>query len=76
MRDFSKYSTMFTTGELMKRGEKFTYQNPDQPLGDGELFYVNNTNGIFYRVTVLNNVGYKPSEDPFSMYIEDRKSVV
>ena len=51
-------------------GEKFTYQNPDQPLGDGELFYVNNTNGIFYRVTVLNNVGYKPSEDPFSMYID------
>ena len=51
-------------------GEKFTYQDPNQPLGDGELFYVNNTNGIFYRVTVLNNVGYKPSEDPFSMYID------
>ena len=48
----------------------FTYQNPNLPLGDGELFYVNNTNGIFYRVTVLNNVGYKPSEDPFSMYID------
>ena len=51
-------------------GEQFTYQNPNLPLGDGELFYVNNTNGIFYRVTVLNNVGYKPSEDPFSMYID------
>ncbi len=51
-------------------GEQFTYQDPNLPLGDGELFYVNNTNGIFYRVTVLNNVGYKPSEDPFSMYID------
>lgn len=51
-------------------GEKFTYQDPNQPLGDGELFYVNNTNGIFYRVTVLNNVGYAPSEDPFSMTID------
>lgn len=51
-------------------GEKFTYQDPNQPLGDGELFYVNNTNGIFYRVTVLNNVGYIPSEDPFSMTID------
>ena len=51
-------------------GEKFTYQDPNQPLGDGELFYVNNTNGIFYRVTVLNNVGYIPSEDPFSMMID------
>lgn len=51
-------------------GDKFTYQDPNQPLGDGELFYVNNTNGIFYRVTVLNNVGYIPSEDPFSMTID------
>lgn len=51
-------------------GSKFTYQDPNQPLGDGELFYVNNTNGIFYRVTVLNNVGYAPSEDPFTMYID------
>ncbi len=50
-------------------GEKFTYQDPAQPLGDGELFYVNNTNGIFYRVTVLNNMGYAPSEDPFTMFI-------
>lgn len=51
-------------------GHTFTYQDPAQPLGDGELFYVNNTNGIFYRVTVLNNVGYAPSEDPFSMHID------
>ena len=51
-------------------GQKFTYQDPNQPLGDGELFYVNNTNGIFYRVTVLNNVGYAPSEDPFTMFID------
>ena len=51
-------------------GQRFTYQDPNQPLGDGELFYVNNTNGIFYRVTVLNNVGYAPSEDPFTMYID------
>jgi len=52
-------------------GHNFTYQDPNQPLGDGELFYVNNTNGIFYRVGVLNNVGYAPSEDPFSMYIDE-----
>ncbi len=51
-------------------GERFTYENPAYPTGDGELFYVNNTNGIFYRVTVLNNVGYTPSEDPFSMSID------
>ena len=51
-------------------GNRFTYQDPNQPLGDGELFYVNNTNGIFYRVTVLNNVGYAPSEDPFTMFID------
>ena len=51
-------------------GHNYTYQDPNQPLGDGELFYVNNSNGIFYRVTVLNNVGYAPSEDPFSMYID------
>ena len=51
-------------------GHNFTYQDPNQPLGDGELFYVNNTNGIFYRVTVLNNVGYAPSEDPFTMFID------
>ena len=51
-------------------GQRFTYQDPNQPLGDGELFYVNNTNGIFYRVTVLNNVGYAPSEDPFTMFID------
>ena len=51
-------------------GNRFTYQDPNQPLGDGELFYVNNTSGIFYRVTVLNNVGYAPSEDPFTMFID------
>ncbi len=52
-------------------GHNFTYQDPAQPLGDGELFYVNNTNGIFYRVGVLNNVGYAPSEDPFTMFIHE-----
>ena len=57
-------------------GEKFTYQNPSLPLGDGELFYVNNTNGIFYRVTVLNNVGYAPSEDPFSMSIDESTNTI
>ena len=51
-------------------GRYFTYQNPNQPLGDGQLFYVNNSNGIFYRVTVLNNVGYAPAEDPFCMAID------
>ena len=51
-------------------GQRFTYQDPNQPLGDGELFYVNNSNGIFYRVTVLNNVGHTPSEDPFTMSID------
>ena len=57
-------------------GERFTYQDPTQPLGDGELFYVNNTNGIFYRVTVLNNVGYAPSEDPFTMYIDSTENKI
>ena len=51
-------------------GNRYTYQDPNQPLGDGELFYVNNSNGIFYRVGVLNNVGYAPSEDPFTMHID------
>ena len=57
-------------------GHNFTYQDPNQPLGDGELFYVNNTNGIFYRVTVLNNVGYAPSEDPFTMYINENENKI
>ena len=57
-------------------GDRFTYQDPNQPLGDGELFYVNNTNGIFYRVTVLNNVGYAPSEDPFTMYIDENENKI
>ena len=57
-------------------GNKFTYQDPNQPLGDGELFYVNNTNGIFYRVTVLNNVGYAPSEDPFTMFIDENENKI
>jgi len=57
-------------------GEKFTYQDPSQPLGDGELFYVNNTDGIFYRVTVLNNVGYAPSEDPFTMFIDESENKI
>ena len=57
-------------------GQKFTYQDPAQPLGDGELFYVNNTNGIFYRVTVLNNVGYVPSEDPFTMFIDENENKI
>ncbi len=43
--------------------------------GDGELFYVNKSNDYFYRVTVLNNVGYKAFEDPFTMTLipEDNK---
>ncbi len=57
-------------------GDRFTYQDPNQPLGDGELFYVNNTNGIFYRVTVLNNVGYAPSEDPFTMFIDSNENKI
>ncbi len=57
-------------------GERFTYQDPNQPLGDGQLFYVNKTNDIFYRVTVLNNVGYAPSEDPFTMYIDSTENKI
>ena len=57
-------------------GHNFIYQDPNQPLGDGELFYVNNTNGIFYRVTVLNNVGYAPSEDPFTMFIDKTENKI
>ena len=52
-------------------GKNFRYQDADAQAngGDGEVFYVNNTDGIFYRVTVLNNVGYKAFEDPFSLSI-------
>ena len=52
-------------------GQNFRYQdaNAQSNGGDGEVFYVNNTSGIFYRVTVLNNVGYKAFEDPFSLSI-------
>ena len=57
-------------------GHTFTYQDPNQPLGDGQLFYVNKTNDIFYRVTVLNNVGYAPSEDPFTMYIDSTENMI
>ena len=57
-------------------GERFNYQDPSQPLGDGQLFYVNKTNDIFYRVTVLNNVGYAPSEDPFTMYIDPTENMI
>lgn len=54
-------------------GHYFQYQGADAQAtgGDGELFYVNNTDGLWYRVTVLNNVGYKAFEDPFSMYISE-----
>lgn len=54
-------------------GHYFQYQGADAQAsgGDGELFYVNNTDGMWYRVTVLNNVGYKAFEDPFSMYISE-----
>lgn len=57
-------------------GKKFTYQDNSKPLGDGQLFYVNNTNGIFYRVTVLNNVGGSPAEDPFSMSIDAKTNKI
>ncbi|MBO4871559.1 MAG: leucine-rich repeat protein [Muribaculaceae bacterium] len=52
-------------------GKNFRYQDANAQAngGDGEVFYVNNTDGIFYRVTVLNNVGYKAFEDPFSLSI-------
>lgn len=52
-------------------GQNFRYQdaNAQENGGDGEVFYVNYTDGIFYRVTVLNNVGYKAFEDPFSLSI-------
>ena len=52
-------------------GQNFRYQDANAQTngGDGEVFYVNNTDGIFYRVTVLNNVGYKAFEDPFSLSI-------
>lgn len=50
-------------------GKRFTYQDPSAGAGDGELFYVNKTNDLFYRVTVLNNVGYNAFEDPFQMTI-------
>ena len=54
-------------------GHNFRYEDADAQAsgGDGELFYVNNTDGMWYRVTVLNNVGYKAFEDPFSMYISE-----
>ena len=76
--------TEFNTGEhafniqsyknriyVASAGHYFQYQGADAQAsgGDGELFYVNNTDNLWYRVTVLNNVGYKAFEDPFSMYI-------
>ena len=60
-------------------GKNFRYQdaNAQASGGDGEVFYVNNSNGIFYRVTVLNNIGYKAFEDPFSLSIlEDENKIV
>ena len=60
-------------------GKNFRYQDAAAQAngGDGEVFYVNNTDGIFYRVTVLNNVGYKAFEDPFSLSIlEDENKIV
>lgn len=57
-------------------GAKFTYQNASQPLGDGQLFYVNKSNDYFYRVTVLNNVGYNPAEDPFCMAIDSTSNTI
>jgi hypothetical protein len=78
--------TEFNTGEhafniqlyknrvyVASAGHYFQYQGADAQAtgGDGELFYVNNTDGMWYRVTVLNNVGYKAFEDPFSMYISE-----
>ena len=76
--------TEFNTGEhafniqnyknriyVASAGHYFQYQGEDAQAsgGDGELFYVNKTDDLWYRVTVLNNVGYKAFEDPFSMYI-------
>ncbi|MBQ4367679.1 MAG: leucine-rich repeat protein [Muribaculaceae bacterium] len=57
-------------------GVNFTYQDPNQPLGDGQLFYVNRTGDIYYRVTVLNNVGGAPSEDPFTMSIDESENKI
>jgi len=76
--------TEFNTGEhafniqsyknriyVASAGHYFQYQGSDAQAsgGDGELFYVNKTDNLWYRVTVLNNVSYKAFEDPFSMYI-------
>ena len=74
--------TKFTTGDhafnlasyknrvyVAVAGKNFRYQSPTAGAGDGELFYVNRTNDLFYRVTVLNNIGYEAFQDPFSMTI-------
>ena len=74
--NFEAGAHAFTLGSYKNRiyvadaGVNFTYQDPNQPLGDGQLFYVNRTGDIYYRVTVLNNVGGAPSEDPFTMFID------
>ena len=57
-------------------GKQFRYQNPTAGMGDGEVFYVNKTNDLFYRVTVLNNVGYEAFEDPFCMFIEEEANKI
>ena len=57
-------------------GKNFRYQSPTAGAGDGQLFYVNNTDGIFYRVTVLNNVGYEAFQDPFSMAIDKERNMI
>jgi hypothetical protein len=75
-------NTQFTTGEhafnlanyknriyVGVAGHNFRYQSPTAGEGDGEVFYVNRTGDMFYRVTVLNNVGYEAFQDPFSLTI-------
>ncbi|MBP5562382.1 MAG: leucine-rich repeat domain-containing protein, partial [Muribaculaceae bacterium] len=53
-------------------GHNWRYEGVDAQAngGDGELFYVNKSNDYFYRVTVLNNVGYKAFQDPFTMTLD------
>lgn len=51
-------------------GDKFTYQDPKDTQGDGELFYLNKSGDSFYRVTLVSNIGYNAFEDVFSMSVD------
>lgn len=51
-------------------GSKFTYVSNPQTTGEGEVFYLNNSGGSFFRVTLVSNIGFNAFEDPFSLSVD------